>query len=629
MNAAGGSAATTTNWAPAGLPGAVDDLVFDIGGSYSVTFGGTTTASRTHSYLSGTVTLSMTSPHTTSTGIVVADLAGDSAMMRLTTGSLISSAGVVVGDASGALGHIDVNDHDADLVLSGSADLTIGNAGSATLNIAGGGRVEVADQFIAGSAATSAATITIDGFTVAPLSISSLDVVGTSQSRIGAGGDVTMTITDGAAAFFAGDLVIANGSASTSSVTVEDQGLLDARLAVDGDLLIGRNTGAAAAGSGTLRINTGGQATVDGDTMLGDPDGGSGALILGGGTFTGPTIDVRSGSSISGTGTINADITNAGSIQPSGPAGLTLGGQLSNTTNGVSGTKLHFASTGSYIGSGVVAAAIGGDAGAEIAPTATLTMGVNTAAGISYNGGINVGSATVNLVDSNGAVLGGPIDVAGGRLSGPNGIGLAAGGSIRGRGTLAGNVILSGVLAPEGTPDVDLLTVENNLTINPSGAVAIELRGPGISDRVNVFGTATFGGTAELTLEPGYLPSIGEQMTLVNASAGRIGEFADLDHTPICTQYTIVLVYSSTAGIALIRPGLGVTSVGDVDRDGDHDLDDYDLWQPCMAGPGVLTPPPGCDPEDFAIRADFDGPACEDFDVDLRDFVVLQRLIDP
>ncbi|MBI5866517.1 MAG: hypothetical protein HZB38_18770 [Planctomycetes bacterium] len=103
---------------------------------------------------------------------------------------------------------------------------------------------------------------------------------------------------------------------------------------------------------------------------------------------------------------------------------------------------------------------------------------------------------------------------------------------------------------------------------------------------------------------------------------------ASLIHTPACDQYTIVLVYSSTAVIALIRPSAAVTSPGDVDRDGDHDFNDFERWILCMAGPDILTPPPGCDPDDFHFRADLDGPACEDYDVDMLDFAVLQRIID-
>jgi len=59
---------------------------------------------------------------------------------------------------------------------------------------------------------------------------------------------------------------------------------------------------------------------------------------------------------------------------------------------------------------------------------------------------------------------------------------------------------------------------------------------------------------------------------------------------------------------------------GDLDHDGDVDFGDFNLFACCMAGPDITTPPPGCDPDDFA-NADHDG----DDDVDLADFAGLQR----
>ncbi|MCK4342843.1 MAG: TIGR03790 family protein [Phycisphaerae bacterium] len=58
---------------------------------------------------------------------------------------------------------------------------------------------------------------------------------------------------------------------------------------------------------------------------------------------------------------------------------------------------------------------------------------------------------------------------------------------------------------------------------------------------------------------------------------------------------------------------------GDLTCDGVVDFDDYAVFEDCLNGPDVSTPPPGCDPEDFA-RADLDG----DNDVDLVDFTYFQ-----
>ncbi len=57
--------------------------------------------------------------------------------------------------------------------------------------------------------------------------------------------------------------------------------------------------------------------------------------------------------------------------------------------------------------------------------------------------------------------------------------------------------------------------------------------------------------------------------------------------------------------------------LGTIDIDCDVDADDFVIFESCMAGPGVITPPPGCTPEHFE-RADVD----DDGDVDQADFAV-------
>ncbi|MBI5866456.1 MAG: hypothetical protein HZB38_18450, partial [Planctomycetes bacterium] len=383
-NPAGGSAATSTNWLPAQIPTSADDLTFNLAATYTTSFNSTVAASRTHTYRQGIVTLSMLNPHTASTGVTIGSTSPDNATVTLTTGTFTSNAAVNLGNGSGSTGVLNVNDDDADFIVGSGADLTVGVNGAATLNVTAAGSVQVGDQLIVGSNSTSAPTVTISGFSTVPLGFSGLTVLGTNESRIGQGGDATMNINTGAFASFAGDVIIANGAASTSTVTVQTAGLLNARLLVGGDLLVGRNSSGTAAGTGTLNINTGGQADVDGAAFLGDPNGGVGHVSLGGGTFNGTgAITVLSGSTISGNGTINADIGNSGNIQPSGGTGLTINGQLSNTTNNISGNRIHFGPQGSYLGSGLCVADITGDAASSITATGPLFIGANTTSGFS------------------------------------------------------------------------------------------------------------------------------------------------------------------------------------------------------------------------------------------------------
>lgn len=578
------------------MPTSADDLTFNLANTYTVTWNASVTSSHTHTYRQGTVTNNISSPHAVSSGITIGDLASDNATMTLTTGTLTSNASMIVGDAASSMGTLNVNDDDADLIIAGAtSDLTIGNGGDAAMNITGTGHIQVADQFIAGANSTSSPTISISGFTVAPVSASFLEVLGTSQSRIGAAGDVTMTVSTGALADFAGDLVIANGSASISSVTVQTAGLFNARLQVDGDLLIGRNTSASAAGTGTLNINTGGTTTVGGDTFLGDPDGGTGTIVMGGGTFNGTLpIQIILGSSITGTGTVNADVNvGTGSIVPTNAAGLTFDGIVNCTTAGVSGTKIHFGATGGYNGSGTCDADITGDVAATITATGNLTIGNNTTSGFSYLGNLAVGSQHVTLVDSNGAVLGGltTMDSAG-QLSCTNGIGLQNGGRVKGQGTLVGNVTAAGVLDPQRSPTLGgIMNITGNLLMNPSGVYDMDIGGTPASnqhDRLNVTGTATFNGTLRVSLPTGYSPKVGEQFIAINATAGRTGEFDSIippSPSP-CNDVTFVMVYSSTAAIVLIRPPLGCTALGDLNSDGGcSGLDIQEFVDSMIVGP--------------------------------------------
>ena len=65
-----------------------------------------------------------------------------------------------------------------------------------------------------------------------------------------------------------------------------------------------------------------------------------------------------------------------------------------------------------------------------------------------------------------------------------------------------------------------------------------------------------------------------------------------------------------------------VIPTGDMDGDGDVDIDDFPIWADCLSGPNVTTPPLDCSQPEFE-DADID----EDGDVDVGDYGALQELL--
>lgn len=287
-NAAGGSISTAQNWSPPQVPTSADDLVFNLLNTYIVTYTGGATTSGTHTYKRGNVTLDLVLSHAIREGMTVGDVSGDVATATLTKGTLTSNGLVVVGDAAGSIGALEIDGlpgDDPELRTATTAgDVIIGNNGSGDLIITHGGLLSVADRFLAGSGNSAAAEISVDGISIAsPFESSKLEVAGTAQaSAIGAGGDVTMEVVGGGTADFAGSLNVAQGTQSTSSLFVGGSGFDPSSVTVGGDLGIGRNTAAGTVGGvGTVTVGAPATLTVIGTTHVGnDPDGGAGLLVL-------------------------------------------------------------------------------------------------------------------------------------------------------------------------------------------------------------------------------------------------------------------------------------------------------------------------------------------------------------
>lgn len=510
-NAAGGTASTAANWSPAQAPAAADDLTFNLLATYPITFNSSSTTSRTQAYRRGTVTLTMSSPHTTTNGVAIADLAGDLSVVTLTTGSWSSGPNgfVNIGDAAGTTGTLNVNDDDASFSVIGTSDLFVGNNGSGTLNITNAGSVNCGDLMHVGQGSAASATVLVSGApAVAPFGRSTLSLNGTGESRWGNGGDATISVASGALAQFAGGLSIANLSTSLTNVTVGGSGglggILDATLDVAGDLSIARNTLAGVLpGTGTLTVNSNGRVTAGLTLNIGnDPDGGgSGTLTMNSGSFvTAQSVDQGPQGTINHVG---------GTLQING--GSYAGHADPLVVSGTGNPTLRFSggSVKNLIPAGAVGLIVGDDLGTG---TFTGNLTIDSGADVIVNGV----SKDINIGDDVGTTGTITVDGAGSRL-----IANQSGDDIRvgfnGTGTLnirnGGQVLARNVLIPAiGSATGSLFLDRTNSSLTTVNLSVGQSSGTGsgtIVDDVTTTITATDPGTSVVVRNTGFVAVTG------------------------------------------------------------------------------------------------------------------------
>ena len=201
-----------------------------------------------------------------------------------------------------------------------------------------------------------------------------------------------------------------------------------------------------------------------------------------------------------GSGTFTGTITNNGGVLAVTKAGT--GTETFTGANTYTGATTVNAGTLIVSGSLSGSTAVVGGGTLEVAASGTLSGPAAT-----------VNSGTLQ-VDANGTISS-PITVNGGTVTG--------GGTLNGALTINSG----GTLNP-GQSGAGLLSIENNLTLNAGGHLAIDLSGPSQCNQILYVGSSlTLGGDLQLIL--GYTPSVGDVFYLLGNLGGNaiVGTFSN------------------------------------------------------------------------------------------------------
>ncbi|MDZ4657558.1 MAG: hypothetical protein SH868_08250 [Bythopirellula sp.] len=173
-----------------------------------------------------------------------------------------------------------------------------------------------------------------------------------------------------------------------------------------------------------------------------------------------------------------------------------------------------------------------------------------------------------------------------------------------------GTVMVSSAVAPVGTlvlggmgngnlqlAAAGVLNVSGSFTQSLGGTLEIELDDLA-SGGLTVGGTATLGGTLQVTLSPGLVPQAGDEFELLSA-ASLLGTFVDTDLPTLTNGLAWNLNYASNSvaltvlysadfnkngtvdsfDLAMWQAAYGMNTGGNADGDGDTDGRDFLIWQ--------------------------------------------------
>ena len=291
-SAVSGFADETAKWNPNGLPGAADHLIFNVGGAYQVVFPSDVSQTTDFTFYSGSVTISMASPHTT--GALYIGQFGTTNSVFLNEGTMNSPT------TNGIYLQIGANSANQTFTVSGNGVAFTGagyvgyGSGTATMNVNGGAQLYTGPvNFNIGG--QGAGTMNVSGTTGLPFVIRSGAHFGT-DTDFPLTVDGSLNINNGGFGEAGTDVLVA-ATNSNGTLNVGPGSILvgaTSNFNVTGNLYVGGNVlPSTIGGHGEVSVSNRSTLNVSGTCQLGDVDGDFGhALHMYGGSFVCGGLDV-------------------------------------------------------------------------------------------------------------------------------------------------------------------------------------------------------------------------------------------------------------------------------------------------------------------------------------------------